>query len=367
VSRAVPAVVAGGVALVLATGAVMIRRSDGRINKVALASTPQPVAVVRATSAHYRASRSYGGTFVSWVESGVGPQILSAYVDTVLVRPGASVRRGDVLATLDCRNPNTSTQAVRMEARAVAAQQRAIADQTAREVSLLDGGFIPVNQVEQEQARSAAADAELASQQAKLAQMSLAVNDCVLRAPFDGEVSARDIDPGAFVRPGASIVTLVDRTTVRLVADAPETDFGLLEPGTTVSVRAYATGHDVTGVIARRSPGTDPETRTVHFEIDVRDPGREIPSNTTGEVHIQAGEPVPATEVPLYAALVRGDKATVFVLDGHVVRGRTFDVKGESGGSLFLDTSLAPGTAVVVEGRELLQDGDLVAAAESHP
>jgi len=37
------------------------------------------------------------------------------------------------------------------------------------------------------------------------------VSDCVLRAPFDGEIATRLVDPGAFVRPGTSIVSVIDR------------------------------------------------------------------------------------------------------------------------------------------------------------
>ncbi len=364
-SRAIPAVVVAGVAIVLASGAAMIVRAEGRINKVALGSSPQPVAVVRATSSMYRASRSYAGTFESWVESGIGPQFLSSYVDTVLVRPGAVVKKGDVLATLDCRNANASSQAVAMEARAIDATQKALADQTQRVESLLDGGNVSIDEVEQRQARGAAEEARLAEERAKLAELSLTVSDCILRAPFDGEVSVRHLDPGAFVRPGAPVVTIVDRSTVRLVGDAPETDFALLAPGMTVSVLVYATGQNATGTIARRAPATDAETRTVHFEVDVPDPRHEIPANTTGEIHIEAGEPVPATEVPLYAASVKGDKASLYVVDGDVVRIRTLEARGEIGGSLFLDPSLAPGTLVVVEGRELLRAGDRVAATEA--
>ncbi len=361
---AVPAVVVGGVALVLATGGLMVHRAEARINKVALASSPQPVAVVHAKAAMYRASRSYAGTFESWVESGVGPQLLAAYVDTVLVRPGAAVKRGELLATLDCRNASTTTRAVEMQARAIAAEQKAIADEATRTESMLDGGFVSPNEAEQATARSAEQEARLAAEKAELAQASLSVNDCLLRAPFDGEVATRAIDPGAFVRPGTAIVTLVDRSTVRLVADAPETDFDFLKPGTAVRVRVYATGKDVAGTIARRAPSTDAEARTVHFEVDVPDPDRQIPANTTGEVHIDAGEAMPATEVPLYAASVRGEKASLFIVEGDRVRPETFDVEGEIGGSLYVSTALSPGTRVVLEGRELLEDGDHVAASE---
>lgn len=363
--KSVPVVIITGVALLLATGAVMIHRAEARTNKVALASSPQPVAVARATAAMYRATRTYAGTFESWVESSVGPQFLSAYADAVLVRPGAVVKRGDVLATLDCRNANAATQAVSMGARAIAAEQKAIADEAARVQSMLDGGFVSPDEAEQKSAHNAQQEAELAAQQAKLAQASLSANDCVLRAPFDGEVATRTVDPGAFVRPGTAVVTLVDRSTVRLVADAPETDFDILRPGTAVHVRVYATEQDVTGIIARRSPGTDRETRTVHVEVDVPDPHRDIPTNTTGEVRIGAGEPIPATEIPLSSGEVREDRAAIFVVEGNLVRRKTVHVLGELGGSLFVEPSLPPGTLLVLEGRELLQDGDRVAPADA--
>ena len=361
-AHSVPIVVIGSVILVLATGALMITRAEARINKVALDSKPQPVAVARAERDQYRASRNYGGTFASWFEAGIGPQYLSAYVDTVLVRPGAVVHRGDVLATLDCRNANAATQAVNMEARAIAAQQEAIADEAARVQSMLNGNFVSVDLAEQTTAHSAEQEARLAAQKAKLAQTALTVNDCTLRAPFDGEIASRVFDPGAFVRPGTAIVTIVDRSTVRIVADAPESDFDMLNPGMPVHVQVYATKKDVIGKISRRAPGTLRETRTVHFEVDVPDPARDIPTNTTGEIHIEASIAIPSTVVPLYATEVRGDLASVFIVKGGAVHRAAFHVVGEIGGRLFVDPSLVPGTAVVLQGRELLEDGDRVAA-----
>jgi hypothetical protein len=150
-----------------------------------------------------------------------------------------------------------------------------------------------------------------------------------------------------------------------MTADAPEVDFGVIDPGTKVSVRVYATSKDVLGIIARRAPSADAETRTVHFEVDIPDPTRQIPVGTTGEVHIDVGEPIPATEVPLAAASVRGDKASVYAVEGDVAKKRTVAVKGEIGGSLFLDTELKPGTKIVTEGRALLNDGDKVTAREA--
>jgi membrane fusion protein (multidrug efflux system) len=363
--RKIPLTIAAGVATLLVIGAAMVWRAQDKVNKIALASTAKPVTVVEAKAATFRPSRVYVGTLDPWVEARVGPQFVAAYVDTVLVRPGAVVKRSEVLATLDCRNASATSQAVTMQARAIDAQQKAMADEAARVRSLLDGGFVSPNEAEQKTAQGAAQAAELLSQKAKMMTAALEVSDCVLRAPFDGEIATRTEDPGAFVRPGAQIVSVVDRSIVRVVGDAPEIDFEAVRPGTVARVRVLAIGKDLTGTIARRAPAADPGTRTVHFEIDLPDPNHELPVGTTGEISIDVGEPVAATELPLYAASIRGEKAIAFVVEGDVAHSRTLGVKGEVGGSLFLEPDLKPGSLVVTDGRALLEDGDRVVVKQA--
>jgi RND family efflux transporter MFP subunit len=353
------AIGASAIAIVL-VGGLMVWRADARINKIALASRPKPVTVVRAKQAMYRPTRTYVGTLQPWIQANVGPQLVSAYVDTVLVRPGAVVKKGEVLATLDCREASAATKAIAARARALDARQQAVEHEATRTQGLLNGGFVSPNEAEQKNAQSASEAAQVESERANLARSSLDVNDCIMRAPFNGEIAQRLIDPGAFVRPGTTIVTVVDRDTVRMTADAPEMDFDLVPAGTRVTIHVYATKRDLPGTITRRSPAADPSTRTVHFEIDLPDPTRVIPVGTTGEVRIEVGTPRPATEVPLNAATVRGDEATVFVVDHGMAQEQTVAVRGEAEGSLFLTSTLAPEAFVVTEGRALLVNGDQV-------
>jgi RND family efflux transporter MFP subunit len=360
-----PLAIAGGVGAILLLGGFMVWRADARTNKVALASRPKPVTVVRAKAAMYRPTRTYVGTLQPWVQANVGPQLVSAYVDTVLVRPGATVKRGEVIATLDCREASASTKAIEARARALDARQQAIEHESSRTQGLLDGGFVSPNEAEQKSAQSTSEAAQVESERANLARSSLEVNDCIMRAPFNGEVAQRSIDPGAFVRPGNTIVTIVDRNMVRMTADAPELDFDVVPAGTKVSIHVYATNRDFPATITRRSPAADPSTRTVHFEVDIADPNRSIPVGTTGEVHIDVGTPAIATEIPLYAATVRGNKASVFAIENNVAHSQTVAVEGEAGGSLFLVPELFPETMVVAEGRALLEDGDQVETKES--
>jgi len=280
----------------------------------------------------------------------------------VLVRPGDVVERGQVIATLDCRSASASSKAVAMQARAIQAEQEAIAHESARVAELKEGGFASPNEIERHAADSASKQAQVMETEAKMQRATLEVNDCVLRAPFAGEIATRLVDPGAFVRPGIDVASVVDRNTVRVIAEVPEADFDVARVGVAVVIRALATSRELHAKIARRSPAADLSTRTVHLEIDVPDPDRSLPVGTTAELGIDVGEPTPATEIPLIAASVRGSKATVFVVDGQQAKKAVYTIKGERGGQLFLEPSLPAGSHVVTEGRSLLKDGDRVEA-----
>lgn len=358
-------VVLAGVGVVVVAMVGMYLRAASRTNHVALSASAKPVAIERAKAARFRPVRTYIGTTAAWNAARVGPQYVSAYVGTVLVRPGAVVKRGEVLATLDCRNASAATREIAARAHAIEERQAAIQHEAERTKEMQQGGFASANELEQLTAKSAAEKAEAESMRASLVSRSLEVDDCVMRAPFAGEVSERFVDPGAYLRPGNPVATIIDRNQVRIVADAPEADFTVVAAGTAVNIEVEATGAKLRGVVSRRAPAADDATRTVHFEIDVTNANHVLPVGSTARLTIDVGEPEPAAELPLRAATVRGDKATLFTVSGNVARTEVLRVLGEAGGSLFVDPKLKAGTPVVVEGRALLDDGDKVIAKES--
>ncbi len=361
----IPAILAAAVALVAIFGALLHHHAAEGISKVALADSPKDVTIVRAEAATYQPTQRFVGTLRPWVEARVGPQFLSAYVSSVLVRPGALVKRNQVLATLDCRDASAKSRAVGQQARALQEEQVALAAQAQRVTRLLDGGYVAENDVQQQTAQSDAQLAKAQAEEARLIDTQLSVSDCVLRAPFDGDVGARWLDPGAFVHPGEAIVSVVDRTIVRLVVDVPEDDFESVAPGTQVTLKLLAVQRDLAATISRRSPDADPSTRTIHVEVDLPDPQGTIPVNTSAEMHIATGHPTPATRIPLIAADLGQEKAKLFVIEEGQARLRTLELLGESGGDVYFAPEVLPPEAhVVLEGRGGLSDHDKVNAQE---
>jgi membrane fusion protein, multidrug efflux system len=271
----VPILVTSGLAVVLVVGLLLRHHAASEINRVALADSPKDVGVIRARKATYRPTHRYVGTLRPWIEAKVGPQFIAAYVSTVLVRPGAVVKRNQVLGTLDCRSSSARSHSIDLEARALQDEQIALAAQAQRMTSLLDGGYIAANEVDQNSAQSNSEQARLEAERAKLVDAQLSVSDCVLRAPFDGDVGERWVDPGAFIRPGDPVVSVVDRSVIRLVVDVPEDDFAAVAPQAEVQIHVLSLNEDLKAQVSRRSPTADPSTRTIHVEIDAqpdRDP-----------------------------------------------------------------------------------------------
>ncbi|MBK9265754.1 MAG: efflux RND transporter periplasmic adaptor subunit [Polyangiaceae bacterium] len=353
------AIIGGVVCLGLLGGVALVAQATST-EPTPLSAQPKGVTVIPAREAKYRPTRRFLGTLRPWQEAKIGPQLVSAYVETVLVRPGDIAEQGQVLATLDCRNTAAVKSSVAAKARALDEQQRAIASEAARTQVLVEDGFVSQNEAEQKAARSAAAEAQLQAMRAELASKALQVNDCVLKAPFRGEIAHRFIDPGTFVKPGATLVSIIDRAIVRVTFDVPEVDYQAVSPGTEAKVKMLATGREILAKIARRSPSANPATRTVRVDIDVQDTERALPVGTTAEVFIDVGAPQDAIELPLRAATIRGKKATLFVIDGDVAKSMSARVLGESVKSVFLERFISAGTPVVLEGRSQLRNGDVV-------
>jgi RND family efflux transporter MFP subunit len=366
--RVVPVAIVCFVLVIGLSGTWLLRHSEASENQVALADEPKGVTVVEARATQFRERRRYIGTLEPWQSAQVGPQLTSGFVDTVLVRPGQHVKRGEVVATLDCRNASAENRALSAQARALEERRKANAREAARLSELSSGGYVSPNELEQKRAAVSAAQAQIQAVLAQASGKSLLVDDCVLRAPFAGEVAARFVDPGAFVRPGTPVAQLVDRSMILLTADVPEIDFDAVAPQTPITIKLLAANKTVEAVIARRSPAADMATRTVHFEVDLADNAQAIPVGTTAEIHVEVGQPIAATEIPLLAAKIRGTGASIFSVIDDIARKKDLTLLGERGANIYVARAqLAPGTLVVTQGRQLLATNDRVSAKLDAP
>jgi len=363
--RVARAIALGVVGCALVGGLLLLRQIRNQ-RSPSLAQQSKGVGTIQVQAASYRASSRYIGSLLPWNEAKVGPQFISAYITQINVRPGDIVHKGQVLALLEPEKARTRSDASAMQVKAFEAREEYLRKESDRIRGLLKKGIVSVNEAEKKLAEADSERAKVGAAKAELGSSSLEVEDSTLRAPFDGEIADRELDPGAFVHPGTSIVTVVNRSTIRVSADASEGDFAMLAPGTPVHLHLLATGESFDAPISRRSPSADGATRTIHFEIDLANPRDRIPASTTAEIFIESNHEQPALVLPVSAANIKGTNATVFLVKGGRAKKVVLAVLGEREGQIFVKPDIPVGSEIVLEGQSQLLDGDPVEAKPVH-
>lgn len=153
---------------------------------------------------------------------------LMGTVTEVLVREGDAVRRGQVLVRLDTRDLAAKDDQVRAGLAAAEAQATEAERYAVRIRALYADSAAPKAMLDNAESGLAQAKAGLAQARGAQAELAAVAQYGAVRAPFDGVVTKRFVDPGAFAAPGAPLVTVEDARTLRVsVTTTPDLARGI--------------------------------------------------------------------------------------------------------------------------------------------
>lgn len=256
---------------------------------------------------------------------------------------GDYVSRGQVLAVL--AQAQESADLAEANARAAEAAQ-----QLERIEALSKRGF--ATRVNLDQQRALVAQARAQAQNARAT-----IGDRIVRAPFPGWASLRNISPGAVVQAGSEIVTVSDISSIKLDFSVPETALSALRPGLTIEARSAAyPDQPFRGQIAVIDPVIDPTTRAVKVRARLPNNDRKLKPGMLLTVAIETA-PRMSLSVPELSVVGEGDQRFVYVIDkGKAVRTRV-RTGVRSAGLVEILEGLKPGQQVVTEGVVKLSDG----------
>jgi membrane fusion protein, multidrug efflux system len=231
------------------------------------------------------------------------------------------------------------------------ARSREAQQQLQRIESLKDRGFATRSNYDTQVAAAAAARAQ---QQAVRAQ----IGDRVIRAPFAGWVSLRNISVGAIAGQGTEIATVSDLSTIKLDFTVPETMLAAIREGLTIDARAAAyPERPFHGTIQTIDPVIDPNTRAVTVRARLPNPDRMLRPGMMMRVGIQSASRA-GLSVPELAVLGEGDSRYVFALEpGNRVRRVAVRTGAHVGGRVEILAGLGPGQRIVTEGIIKVADG----------
>ncbi|HEY3268619.1 MAG TPA: efflux RND transporter periplasmic adaptor subunit [Armatimonadota bacterium] len=173
----------------------------------------------------------------------------------------------------------------------------------------------------QEDVRSALAGvqqaiAQVASARAGVAIAQQNVANFQIRAPRSGSVTLRNVEPGQFVQPGVSLLTIVDLSTVYLQADVSETDVERVKPGMPVNVHVDAfASRNWRGSVQSVVASADAAARTFTARVVVGNPDHTLRPNMFARAEIVTGRVTNAMLVPKEAVIQRDGKTAVARVD----------------------------------------------------
>ena len=160
-------------------------------------------------------------------------------------------------------------------------------------------------------------------------------------APFDGVITARNIDIGALINagsnaPGKELFDIASTAKLRVYVNVPQIYSRAVRPGATAELTvAEYPGRRFNGTIVRSSDSIDPASRTLLTEVDVDNASGALLPGAYVSVHLKLGGAVSTVIVPVNALLFRSEGMRVAVVrDGkaeleQVTLGRDYGVEVE--------------------------------------
>ncbi|PYP51978.1 MAG: efflux RND transporter periplasmic adaptor subunit [Gemmatimonadetes bacterium] len=274
---------------------------------------------------------------------------------------GDRVRAGQVIARIEDADVKAQLAQAQANVQLSRAELHDAERSLARERLLGDSGFSSQASFDAAEARYQRVKAGIAAAEAAVDAAQVALENTVIRAPFDGTVLTKNADVGEVVAPLAAsafsksaVVTVADLRSLQVEADVAESNLEAISPDQPCEIvlDAYP---DVRypGVVAKIVPTADRAKATVQVKVAFRSYDARVLPEMSAKVHFLprpsrvAVDTQPVLVVPGTAVTERNGRSVVFVVE----RGRAVEVPvvagRKVGSSVAIREGLRPGLQVV--------------------
>lgn len=306
------------------------KKSDNQKDSAAVAPT---TVVFPLQKGMLSSTLTVPGELIAWQQVDLYAKI-NSFVKTVPVDIGSEVKKGDLLAVMEAPELNSQLDAAKsriMSLQAIFLADKATYDRLYQ--TSLTPGTISQNDLDQANAKKQSDSAQVEAARYALREVQDNQDYLILRAPFTGVISARNINPGAYVGPSGKgselpMFTLRQQSLLRLAVSVPEMYTSYLNGKDKVEFAVRSMPDQKFYARVRRLAGAvDERLRSERVEMDVPNEDKKLLPGMVAEVII----PLPASDstfVVPKTAVVNGTEA-VFVVK--VVNGKGYWVTVKTG------------------------------------
>lgn len=195
-----------------------------------------------------------------------------------------------------------------------------------------------------------------ASAQNDVANIRNQIANTSITSPIDGEVAARNIDPGEMASPTQPVMTVVNIDKVFVEGTVAESDIALVKEGQKVLVNVEAAGGKFEGVVKTLSPVANAQTKGYPVKIEITNGDRKLKPGMFAEIQLTTRNKDNAVIVPKDALITRGADKILYVVQGDAVEERIIQTGIESDNQVEIVQGLKTGDQYVTEGQQSLFD-----------
>jgi RND family efflux transporter MFP subunit len=285
---------------------------------------------------------------------------------------GRPVKAGQVLATIDAPDLDQQLSQAKATLASVKANEQ-IATLTASRNSILVKKDIVSQQVADQAAADATAkQAVVDANEANVRQLEAMQSFKTLSAPFDGVVTARNVELGMLINSGGSgqaLFEVSDLHRVRIYVQVPQSFSAGLVPGVkaTFEMPQYP-GAQFDATLSHVSKSMSAASHTMQVELQADNAAGKFFAGSYCNVHFEIPNDAKLVKIPS-TALVTGNQGTqVATLDSNnKVVLKKVQLGRDLGDSVEVVAGLSPSDRIINNPPETLAAGDMVRVAAATP
>ena len=303
------------------------------------------------------------------------------------VQEGSIVKAGEILARIENRDVSATQDQAQASLRAAKANlEQGLAElrdadsSLKRAEDLANKNFISSATLDTAKARFDKARAVVASlngaigvAEANLRATNVAVEQTLIRAPFDGVVLTKNANVGDIITPFSSaadskgaVVNMADMSTLEVEADVSEISLSKISVAQPVEIQLDAFPDlRLLGKVSRIVPTVDRSKATVLVKVEFVEKDKRVLPDMSAKVAflsraLKSGERKPVIAVQPAALVKRDGKDVLFLIDNNAAKQVVVSV-GDKIGDLVQVSGVAPGDKIVLTPSEKVKDGTAVA------
>ncbi|WP_433967786.1 efflux RND transporter periplasmic adaptor subunit [Tunturiibacter gelidiferens] len=358
-------VIAAIVALVVLFGIAARRRSESTLETDTKAASIPSVNVIHPVSSVLSSGLALPGNTQAYVDTPIYART-SGYLKSWHFDIGAHVRKGQLMAVIETPELDEQLQVTQADLKSAEANLNLANTTSARYQNLLTTNSVSKQETDVAVSDAAAKKAAVDASTAAVRRLQQLQSFEKIYAPFDGIVTARNVDIGALIQAGENttpkeLFHLAAIQQIRVFVSVPEAYSTSIKQGgkATLTLDEYP-GREFEGSVARNSNAIDSATRTLNVEVDVDNPKGELLPGAYVFVHFKVPERTSNLMIPSNTLLFRAQGLQVGVVRDGRVQLVPVTISKDLGANVEIASGLTPNDAVVLDPSDSLASGQEV-------